>query len=156
MVYVFLLHINCLSSSVTQKHGKISWQMPRDTGKAIMTTASFILSLHLPSIFWKTTGSKNSLWEVFYGPSNLHVTFSGWTVAPSQNRTSVSQENSQHLPVLCQKWVRFLLIFKRTPATSLFWISIYQLLEWMHYHIHSRWMHGKKRCSSHSLTLKCP
>lgn len=47
-------------------------------------------------------------------------------------------------------------IFKRTPVTSLFWISIYQLLEWMHYHIHSRWMHGKKRWSSHSLTLKCP
>lgn len=51
MVCVFLLHINCLSSSVTQKHGKISQQMTRDTGKAIMTTVSFIFSLHLPRIF---------------------------------------------------------------------------------------------------------
>lgn len=102
MVYVFLLRINCLSSSVTQKHGKISQQITRDTGKAIMTTVSFILSLHLPSIFWKTIGSKNSLSEVSYGPSNQHVTFFGWTAAPSQNRTSVSQENSQHFPVVCQ------------------------------------------------------
>lgn len=135
MVYVFLLHINCLSSSVTKEHGKISWQMTRDTGKTIITTFSFILSFHLPNVFWKTSGTKNLLCEVSYGPCNKHVTFFGWTAAPSQNRTSVSQENSWHFPVLCQKWVWFLLIFKTTSVTGLFWISIYQLLEWMHFHI---------------------
>jgi len=99
--------------------------MTRATGRAIMTTASFILSLCIPGqrpakylVKKQLEARKNSLWDVSYSPCNQHCHFLWMSscLFPKQN-FSLSREQSTLSCAHCQKWVWFLLTFQTTPTT---------------------------------------